>query len=152
MISHDGFIWHFPDLGHAAHTHKSLVPSFEKYVSRSSADFKAVLLMLSLLDCLHFLSLCVLIPYQQNGLQIVPSILSIDCSCLVDAFFSILFITMLLTYTYLLACALGSHLGNLYGNKYHKDLTCFLLVILYFSSLIFKSFINFELIFQWCVK
>lgn len=147
VISHDGFILHFPDLGHAAHTHKSLVPSFEKYVSRSSADFKAVLLMLSLLDCLHFLLLCVLILYQQNDLQIIPSILSIDCSCLVDAFFSILSITILLIYTYLLASALGSHLGNPYGNKRHKDLPCFLLVILQFSSLTFKSLINFELSF-----
>lgn len=77
-----------------------------------------------------FLLLCVLILYQQNDLQIVPSILSIDCFCLVAAFFSILSITILLTYTYLLACALGSHLGNPYGNKRHKDLSCFLLVIL----------------------
>lgn len=121
----------FPDLGHAAHTHKSLVPSFEKYVSRS-ADFKAVLLMLFLLDCLHFLLLWILSPHQQNGLQTIPSILSVGCSCLVDAFFFMLFITILLIYTSLLAFALGSHVGNLYGNKCHKDLTCFLLVIFVF--------------------
>lgn len=134
-----GLFWIFLMLS-TLHTHTSVIDAFLRYVSRSSADFKAVSLILLLLDCLHSLLLWISIPHQLNGLQILPL-----CWCFL--FHREAFSSPQNYYTHLLACAWGSHLGNHYENKCHKDLTCFCLVVLYCTSLIFKSLINSESIF-----